>query len=191
MPSVGPVIEQGKDAEALGTDEALRTDHRHAETAFPRVSADLLGLDLRVAIGSDADELVGLVDRMTLRHAVDGGGGDLNHPRHTTAAARRDHIARTVDLRRTDVLRRIERQGRRGVHHHIAPLHTGVHRRGIAHIALGELEPGLLHLRIVEVCDVEHTDLLHALRAQMPNKIDAEKSATTCNKYSLHIFVTP
>ena len=178
MAGVGPVVEEREHAEPLGADEALRADDRDAVALLDRGAADLLGVDLRLAVGADADQRVGLVDRVLLRHAVDGGRGDLDHAVDLETAAGAEHVAAAVDLGGEDVLLAVERQRGRAVDHDVAALDRAVDRRLVAHVAERELKPRLGLLGVVEVRDVEHPYLLHALRAQEPYQIDSEKPGT-------------
>ena len=71
-PVADPVEEDLEDPEPLGLDERLRPQD-HAVQSTPHEGADgVLGLDLRLAVVADAVERVVLLDRVLVRHAVDG-----------------------------------------------------------------------------------------------------------------------
>ena len=166
VPRVRPVVEEREYAEALRADEALRTDDRDAVPLLDRLAADVLRVDLRMAVGPHADERIGLVDRMLLGDAVDRRRGNLHHAVAAELAARGEHVAASVDLGRVDVVLGVERKRRRAVHHDVASLDALLDRRDVAYVAERELKPALALLRILEVGYVENANFLHALRAE-------------------------
>ena len=147
-----------------------------------RLAADVLRVDLRLAIGPDADQRIGLVDRMLLRNAIDGRRGNLHHPVAAELAARGEDVAAAVNLGREDVLFGVERKRSGAVNDNIAALDALLYRRNVAHVAKSELEPRFGLLRIVEVGYVEDTNFLHTLGAEETNEIDAEKARTACDE---------
>ena len=86
-PVADPVEEDLEDPEPLGPDERLRAQD-HAVQAAPHEGADgVFGLDLRLAVVADAVERVVLLDRMLVRHAVDGVDVDETNTTRTPASA--------------------------------------------------------------------------------------------------------
>ena len=79
---LGPVVEQGEDAQALGADEALGPDDRHDHALLAELLAHAFGFDLGHAVGADAVQLVVLQQGVVVGNAVDRGGGDVHEPPH-------------------------------------------------------------------------------------------------------------
>ena len=86
----------------------------------PKRAADLLRLDLRLAVPADADERVVLVDRMLLRDAVDRGRRDEDDAAHARLGRGGEHVRRAADVHRADRLARgLDRERGGRVHDHV------------------------------------------------------------------------
>src|SRR5919199_5584722 len=81
-------------------------------------------------------------------------------------------VARSLDVRGVDVLRRVERQRCGGVDHEVHLLHRPVHERLVADVALYDLD--LILLRIVELLNVQRGEGIPAL-VEVPDEVDTQK----------------
>jgi len=174
---VRPVVEEGEDAEALRSDEGLGADHGDAE-ALPAELRDevRLDLDLALAVGADAVEFVRLEERVVVRDAVDGGGGDVDAAPHAEVDARLEDVAGAVDIRTADLRLGVERQRRGAVDDHVVALHRLDERRHVADVVAEDPHARVVLLRVVELRDVVARDLLRAVREEVPYEVDAEES---------------
>ena len=68
-----PVVEDLEDTEASRTEKGLRAHDRHAVALGAVGGADLLSCDLAFAVRTHANHRVGLVYRVLVGDAVDGG----------------------------------------------------------------------------------------------------------------------
>jgi hypothetical protein len=81
---------------------------------------DTLGLDLRLAVGTDAHERRVLAEGMMLRNPVDGCRGDEHGPADSHLQGGGEGDAGSVDVRRADrIARGLDRQRGRGVYEHV------------------------------------------------------------------------
>src|SRR5215217_1014343 len=156
VPGKGTVVEEREDPEPLGTHERLRPDNGHYHAPGAVLEADHLGLDLGLPVWPHALQPVRLVQRMMIRYPVHRRRRDVRNPFHTMPPGRLQDIARPLYVRRVDLLRRVEWQSGRGVHHEVHALHRPVHDDLIADITLDDLDP--TPLRVVELLDVQRSE---------------------------------
>lgn len=95
---VGPIVEECEDAEAFGADERFWAEDGDAEAARAGLTAEGFRLNLCVSVGADADEGIGFEDGVFFWHAVDGGGGDLDHAGAVGMQAGVEHIFAAIDF---------------------------------------------------------------------------------------------
>src|SRR5919199_6898363 len=109
---------------------------------------------------------------MMVRYPVYSRRRDVYHTPDGVTPRRFQDVARPLDVRGVDVLRRVERQCRGGVDHEVHLLHRPVHERLVANVALYDLDP--TPLRIVELLDVQRGKRVPAL-VKVPDKVDPQK----------------
>ena len=128
-----------------------------------------------MSVGADADELVGLVERMVVGHAVDGGRGDVDDALDARLLGGLEDVLHAVDLGGVDVLLGVEREGRRRVDDPLHVLHALSDEVKVADVA--EDMVNLVLLRVVKGGDVDGSDFPLALVAEIADHVDGEKAA--------------
>ena len=135
----------------------------------------VLGLDLRLAVVADAVEGVVLLDRVLVRHAVDGCGRDEDDASHAGLGGGREQRQRAVDVDGLDLRpRAANRERGRGVDED---------PRALDELARGALVPDVppelanlaFELRVVEADEVERPHLV-AVGEQPPRQVQSEES---------------
>ena len=106
----------------------------------------------------------------------------MDQPGDLGAVGGLDDPPRPVDVDGEDLRLGIERQGRRGMHHDVHPLHRLVHRPLIADVAPHDFDAR--RLRVVEVRHVQGGDGL-ALGEQVAGEVDAEKAGAAGDHVAL------
>ena len=168
----GPLVEQFEGAQALGADEALRSQHRHAQAAQPVLDARAFGLDLGFAVGPHAPHRVGLHEGVVVGDAVDRRRRNEHHARHTALPGGIEHQLRAADVGGADLGFRRQRQRRGAVHDGLHALQGPHHGAGVAHVAQHRVDA--IALGVIEGRDVQRTHA-HAARQQEADEVDAQE----------------
>ena len=105
-PLADPVEEDLEHTEPFRADERLRSHDHDVEPTTTELAGEQLRVDLRLAVPPHADERIGLVDRVMLRHAVDGRRRDENHPPDAGAERGSENVGGALDVHRADRLAR-------------------------------------------------------------------------------------
>ena len=119
-----------------------------------------------------------------VRDAVNGRAGDVDHPLDPMPASEVQHIPRAVYVGRVDLLRRIERQRSRRVHHEVDALQRGLDGRPIADVA-GDNPYTVFYIIVAKTGDVERGDRRDGhlpLRQQVADQIDPQEAGTACDQ---------
>src|SRR5215211_958509 len=119
---------------------------------------------------------------MMIRYPVDGRRGDVHKTLYAMPKRSIEYVAGALDVCGVDILRRVERQGRRRVDDEISSLHRPVNHRFVPDIAPDDLDA--VALRIIEVLHIERGHGV-APGEEMPCEVDPQKSGPTRNKNSL------
>ena len=131
---VGPVIQKRKDAEPLRANERFRANNRHTKPFFASFQTFQFGLNLGLAVGPHPAHFIGFQQGMMVWNAINRRAGNHDKALHSGLLRGRQQNARAVHVRAVNVLRRIQRQGRRGMNHPAHALHAAGHELLIANI---------------------------------------------------------
>jgi hypothetical protein len=93
-----------------------------------------------------------------------------------------EDVAGTLDVGGVDVLRRVERQGRRGMNDEVSALYCPVQQRFVPDVGLDDLDP--VALRIIELLHVDRGNGV-APGEEVPREVDPQKPGPAGDENSL------
>src|SRR5215208_8380946 len=109
---------------------------------------------------------------MVVGYPVDGRRGDVDEALYAVPQRGIEDIAGALDICGVDVLRRVERQGRRGVDDEVGAIYRPAHQGFVPDVAFDDLD--LLALGIVELLHVQRGHSV-APGEEVPCEVDPQK----------------
>src|SRR5215216_682322 len=117
-----------------------------------------------------------------IRYPVDGRRGDVDKALCAVPQRSIEDVAGALHVGGVDVLRRVERQGRRGVDDEVGAIYSPVHQGFVPDVALDDLDP--LALWIVKLLNVERGNAV-APGEEVPREVDPQKPGSSGDENSL------
>jgi hypothetical protein len=124
-----------------------------------------------------------LAKRVVVRDPVDGGRGDVDHPRYARGPGGLEHVAGAIDVGRPDVVGGVEGECGRGVDDPPGVLHRPPYRLGVADVPL-DLPDLAAYVGILERDHVERGDGVTPGEEE-PGEVDAEEAGAPGDEHAI------